>query len=133
MVIIITFWILFGLLLIFAIFAKHSVFLKDVFRNILALISIIQTLLLLTAIILQQSLLTTIPGCTINAETEWFIAILISGFALWKVVFVNQKSKINEVYKKTETLEEQTNVVPKMEEELKELVETIRYTKRRKK
>lgn len=128
MLIIISFWICFGIFALLLIL--NSDFLEDKLRGLLAFFALTQTMFIIGSLVLGQSILEKFGA---NQFVEWFIALLITAFALWEGIFVGLRKTIKDIFRKMELIEEETNILPKIQDDTKNLVEGIKFIKRNKK
>jgi len=122
MIIIISFWITFGIFILLTII--NSDFLEDRLRGLLAFFVLLQTILIIGATILGETIF--------NTSFELLLGYTVTAYALWRGLLSGFQKDSREVSRKIELLEDETNVLPKIRDDTQTIVESIKVLKRKK-
>jgi len=119
MILIIAFWICFGIFILLNLI--NSNFLERSLRGLLIFFSLVQVFLIISATILNETIFHT--------EFELLLGYLATSYSLWKGIFSSLKSDSNEIFRKLELIEDQTNDIPKLQDDFNDLLQISKRKK----
>jgi hypothetical protein len=125
MIFIIAFWVSFAIFLILILI--NSDFLEEYLQGLMTFFALLQIFFAFASIITNDYL---IAKAGFNPQIEWGVLLILSALSIWRGFFRSIKMKNQDISTKLELIQDDTNTIKKIDENIRDIFETCKITRK---